>query len=113
MQLVSALTGAGLSLCCGGGFVASVRFTVHGVAQPAGSKRGFRNPKTGGIIITDANAKSRPWKALVTDAAVQAMEGRELFDEPLILCLEFYMVRHKGHVGKRGLRPTAPEVPTV
>jgi Holliday junction resolvase RusA-like endonuclease len=90
-----------------------LRFTVHGIPQPAGSKRGFYNHKTGRVIVTDDAKNSRPWKAQVTDAAAQAMHGAELLDGPLILGLEFYMPRPKGHFGKRGLRPSAPTAPTV
>jgi Holliday junction resolvase RusA-like endonuclease len=103
----------------------SVKFTVYGVAQPAGSKRGFYNAKAGRVIVTDANAKSRPWKALVSDAAVQAMtigdpngQSRVLemaapLDGPLLLELTFWMPRPKGHYGKKGVRPSAPRFPTV
>ena len=36
----------------------SVSFTVYGVPAPAGSKRGFYNPKAKRVIVTDDNAKS-------------------------------------------------------
>lgn len=93
--------------------MSAVSFTVYGVAATAGSKRGFYNAKAKRVIVTDDNARSRPWKALVSDAAAQAMNGRPLFDEPLIVGFEFYIVRPKGHYGKRGLRSTAPAAPIV
>lgn len=89
----------------------SVSFTVYGIAQPAGSKRGF--VKAGRVVITDASAKSRPWKAQVSDAAAQAMNGGELLAGPLWLELMFYVPRPKGHYGAKGVRPSAPAFPTV
>lgn len=100
----------------------SIEFTIYGLARPAGSKKGFYNQKAGRVIITDANASSRPWKAQVSDAAAQAMtyhddEGTSGYlpplDGPLALELVFYVPRPKGHYGKRGLKPSAPEFPTV
>lgn len=90
-------------------------FTVHGVAQPAGSKRGFH--RGGRVIITDANAKSRPWKAQVTDAGAAAMGGAALLDGPLSLELVFYIPRPKGHYGTGRnagtVRASAPAFPAV
>lgn len=102
----------------------SVSFTVYGKAEPAGSKRAFVNPKTGRAIVTDANAKSRPWKSQVSDAAIEAMttggvdgsrvlELRPLLEGPLLLYITFYLPRPKGHYGKNGVRPSAPPYPAV
>lgn len=95
--------------------MSAVSFTVHGVAAPAGSKRGFYNAKAKRVIVTDDSARSRPWKAQVADAAAQAMTGREPFSvEPLLLELTFWMPRPKGHLGAKGnVRPSAPSAPTV
>jgi Holliday junction resolvase RusA-like endonuclease len=99
---------------------------VYGIPQPAGSKRGFRNPKTGGVSITDANSKSKPWQAEVKNAAADAMmggdpegqsrilEARPLLDGPLLLELTFWMPRPKGHFGAKGdVKPKSPRFPTV
>jgi Holliday junction resolvase RusA-like endonuclease len=105
----------------------AVAFTVHGVAAPAGSKRGFYNQKAKRVIITDDSRRSRPWKAQVSDAAAEAMEGQgpvfhgKLLDGPLSLRITFYMPRPKGHFRSakqaeatgRPLRPSAPAYPTV
>lgn len=90
-----------------------IEFTVHGTAAPAGSKRGFLNPRTGRVMITDDSTRSRPWKAQVTDAAVQAMSGRDLLAGALSVTLSFTVARPKTHRGARGLRPSAPRFPTV
>lgn len=93
-----------------------VTFTVNGVAQPAGSKRGFVNHKTGRVIITDDAKKSRPWKAQVADAAIAAMDG-PLLSGPLELVVTFTVPRPKGHFGKGRnagtVAASAPPFPTV
>lgn len=88
-----------------------ISFTVHGKAQPAGSKRGFY--KDGRVVVVDASINSRPWKAQVSDAGAQAMNGQSLLEGPLMLALEFYIPRPKGHYGVHGLRRSAPAIPTV
>ncbi len=94
-----------------------VLFTVHGEAQPAGSKKAFVNRKTGRAQIVDDAKKSRPWKAIVTDAAVQAMNGAPPMDGPLRAEFTFYVKRPAGHYGTgrnaRVLKPSAPRFPTV
>jgi Holliday junction resolvase RusA-like endonuclease len=90
-----------------------IAFTVYGTPAPAGSKRGFYNKKAGRVIVTDDSARSRPWKAQVADAAAETMNGGELLRGPMFLGCEFYFPRPKGHYGKRGLRPSAPAIPTV
>jgi len=90
-----------------------VTFVVWGVAQTAGSKRGFYNKKVHRVIITDDNAKSRPWKAQVTDAAAAVMAGRPLLEGALSAAFVFYLPRPKSHHGRRGLLPSAPAFPVV
>jgi Holliday junction resolvase RusA-like endonuclease len=103
--------------------MARVAFTVYGKPATAGSKRGFVYRKSGRVIVTDANANSRPWKAQVADAAAQAMtyhdaDGtsgyRPPLEGPLLLQLIFWMPRPKGHIGRRGnVLPSAPAAPAV
>jgi crossover junction endodeoxyribonuclease RusA len=90
-----------------------IAFTVYGKAAPAGSKRGFYNAKAARVIITDASKNSRPWKAQVSDAAAEAMNGGALLNGPVELSLTFYVPRPKGHFGAKGVRPSAPSSPTV
>lgn len=95
--------------------MSSISFVVHGLPKPAGSKRAFQHKTTGRIVVTDANKNSREWKNLVADAAFQArpysMDG--LLDGPLLLSLIFMLPRPKGHMGAKGLRPSAPRFPAV
>lgn len=88
-----------------------VAFTVLGVAQPAGSKRGFVSG--GHVRVVDANPKAAGWKADVSRIAYDAMQGRPLLTGPLALEATFYIVRPRGHYGVRGVRPAAPRYPTT
>jgi len=99
-----------------------------GVAMvaPAGSKKGFYNKKAGRVIITDDSKRSRPWKAMVSDAALEAMtthgaEGTSGYlpplDGPLLLEITFWVQRPKSHFGSGRnadvVKPGAPFAPTV
>lgn len=76
----------------------TVSFAVPGVPQPAGSKRGYVNRKTGAVIITDANRKAKGWQAQVADASAAAIDG-ELLTGPLSLTVTFWLPRPAGHYG--------------
>lgn len=91
-----------------------IRFTVFGTPQPAGSKRAFpfrRGNGTLGAHVVDANPKSRDWKTAVSQTAAEQFRG-ELLGGALAVEFTFRVVRPKGHFGKRGLLPSAPEFPT-
>lgn len=78
----------------------TLAFTVHGDAQPAGSKRGFVNHKTGAVIVTDANRKAKPWQQEVKAAAMEALEvDFPILRGPVELTLTFIRARPKAHFG--------------
>lgn len=92
-----------------------IRFTVPGVPQTAGSKRGFPLKMPDGklrVRVVDDNPKSRDWKTAVTQTAAENYRG-ELIECPVALELVFDLVRPKGHFGKRGLLASAPGHPAV
>lgn len=104
-----------------------IRFTVLGLAQPAGSKRAFAIRNGRGeivtrengapvIAVTDDNPKGKQWKSRVADAARAAYSG-PLLDGPLKVEMRFIVPRPKGHYGSGRnasfLRESAPEFPTV
>lgn len=98
----------------------SLQFTVHGLAQSAGSKRAFPFQKpdgTLGVRVTDDNKKSKSWQGHVTDVATEAMDGSELLEGPLQLVLLFCVPRPSGHfgTGKNSgvLKDSARPFPTV
>lgn len=96
-----------------------IEFTVYGKAEPAGSKRAFvipgKNGAKGRAIVTDANAKSRPWKSCVSDAAMAAYRG-PLLTGPLSVAITFYQVRPKSHYGSgensNTVKCSSPNYPT-
>lgn len=89
----------------------TIQFTIHGRPQPRGSKRAFMPKGARFPVITDDNEKSRPWMNAVAACAEAALteSGGSLLDGPVWLAVDFYFCRPKGHFGKRGLRPAAPE----
>lgn len=94
-----------------------IAFTVIGKAQPAGSKRGFRHPGTGRVLVVDANKNSKPWQSVVAAAGHDAMDGRRLLDGPLHVRIVFFTPRPQGHYGsgrnRAVLRASAPLFPTT
>jgi Holliday junction resolvase RusA-like endonuclease len=96
-----------------------VQFVVHGFAQPAGSKRQVRNPRTGETYVIDANSQAAEWKRLVRDRALETMAAGELstITGPCHLDVEIYTPRPKSHYGsgRNALRllPSARVWPTV
>lgn len=77
-----------------------IEFKVFGKPQPAGSKRAFII--AGRATVTDANAKSKPWKQQVSQVAAEHHAG-PLLRGPLKATFVFYAPRPKGHFGAKGL----------
>ena len=92
------------------------RIEIAGPAATAGSKRAFHSKKTGKTWITDDCTRGKEWRATVRAAAEQQRITRELYSEPLLLYVEFWLRRPKSHyrTGKFAdqLKPSAPEWPT-
>lgn len=85
-----------------------IRFFVPGIPKPGGSKRVFTNPKTGKPIMVDMS-KNKDWKASVSLAAKEAMNGRGLMSGPLAVEINYYMPRPKYHYRANGqLKGNAP-----
>jgi Holliday junction resolvase RusA-like endonuclease len=86
----------------------AIEFTVPGVPAPQGSKRAW--VVAGKAVMTEANARTRDWRAAVSDAAAQAMQnaGRSVIDGPVLIDVSFFFARPKSHFGTRGLRGSAP-----
>ena len=87
-----------------------IRFTVYGSAEPAGSKRAF--VVNGHAVVSDANRKSRGWKTQVSATARDAYRGA-LLDGPIAVTMRFYRPRPAGHMGKKGVRASAPGHPAT
>lgn len=93
-----------------------IKFSVPGVAKPAGSKRGFAIRRggsyTGRVAVVDACAGSKDWKADVRAAALAAVEkipGFKLLTGPVYVMFSFYLPRPKAHTKPNGeLRDRSP-----
>lgn len=68
-------------------------FFVEGTPVPQGSKNAY--VRGGRAVLVDANARLKPWRALVREAAEEAIAdaGWEMLDEPCHVYLEFIMPR--------------------
>ncbi len=90
----------------------SVRFFVPGRPIPGGSKRGFVNPRTGAVIITEAAGKAnKDWRTMVVAACLEVFKLPPL-EGSLKLQIDFRMPRPQSHYGsgrnKGALKPNAP-----
>ncbi|WP_082581205.1 RusA family crossover junction endodeoxyribonuclease [Leifsonia sp. Root227] len=78
-------------------------FTVEGTPVPQGSHAVSRFGR-----IYESNKKLAPWRKTVTAAAVDALSGREGFDEAVYVLLDFWLPRPK--TVKRVHPTTRPDV---
>jgi hypothetical protein len=94
---------------------AGVRFVVYGDAKSAGSKRAFRNPKTGALIVTEMVKGAKSWQGAVAAAGAEAHRG-PLLDGPLRVVFTFYRPRPRSHYGAGrnagAVKPSAPQFPS-
>lgn len=97
-----------------------LKFFVPGEPKPGGSKRGFVNPKTGGVIITEDCKHSKLWRNTVRDYARQAAREAgmtRLSHEAIRLDVVFYVSRPKCHYGTGRnagtIKASAPKYPLV
>lgn len=84
----------------------AIWFTVEGLPGPQGSKR-----HVGGGRMVESSKKVKPWRNAVEKAA-KAAQGADWvpLDGPLLLVIEFYMPRPKGHPKtKRTLPDRVPD----
>ncbi len=93
-------------------------FTVPGKPQPGGSKKGFisrgkHGTKDRVLIVDDNHDGVKPWKNHIQIVASELMRSRAPFEGPLMLVVQFYVERPKGHYGVHGVRRSAPRYPTV
>lgn len=92
------------------------RLTVHGEAEPAGSKKAFMKPGMRYPVVVDANANAKGWKRQVAAAAAE-LHLDELLEGALAIEIHFFGIRPKGHYGTGRnagvLRDAAPLFPTV
>jgi Holliday junction resolvase RusA-like endonuclease len=99
-----------------------IEFTVPGAPVAAGSKKAFPvHGKDGRLhvaVADDSGPKGVEWRAAIRHAAASVIRSLPLAVEflhraPLRLELAFVVARPLSHVGKRGVRPSAPTHPTT
>ena len=97
-------------------------FFVPGRAAPGGSKRGFYSPKLKRVLMTPASKATKPWMAIVSAYAMEAMNAAgqavsNIQTVAMLVWIEFLMERPKKHfrTGKHAgeLRPDAQKWHTV
>lgn len=93
-----------------------IEFFVYGRPAPGGSKRAFWHRDTKKLIVTDACETTRPWMALVRDAAQQVYNGL-ILEGPIVVDMTFCFLRPKSHyrtgANKGLLKLSAPVRPTT
>lgn len=93
----------------------SISFTVVGKASPSGSKKAFRHPKTGRIIVMDTAKGKDQWQAYCRSIAMQAAqkEGWSLETGAVALTIQFVFARPKSHYGTgKNAGKLKPNLPT-
>ena len=82
----------------------SLTFVVYGLAAPQGSKRHMGN----GILVESSKAV-RPWRQDVKHAALACIPHDWDPSLPMALSIVFRFKRPQTHIGKKGLKPSAPQ----
>lgn len=78
-----------------------ISFTAYGIPAPKGSTKAFFRPGMRFPVVTEDNEYTRPWAAIVKDAALQAAGGPGSainFQSgfPVLLTVTFHMPRPKS-----------------
>lgn len=89
----------------------TIHFFAQGTPRPKGSHRAF--VRGGRAIVTDDNPKGKAWEQAVAKVATRAMCGQPPLEVPLRISMGFLLARPAGHLGAKGLRPSAHPRPTV
>lgn len=93
-----------------------IEFTVLGRARPQGSKKAFKHPSTGRIILTEQSKQVGPWRENVRGEALRAGLGDPV-DGPVMVHVVAVFARPKSHyrTGKNAhlLKDSAPATPTT
>ena len=94
-----------------------LEFFIEGIPAPGGSKKAFpfkRKDGNLGVAVTDAGGyKTKAWKEKVKASAVRAMLNIPMLEGPLECHFLFFVDRPKAHFNRHGVKPGAPEYPTV
>ena len=81
----------------------AIHIRVYGLPAPMGSKR-----HVGRGVMIESSKRVKPWRSDVVAAALAAYDG-PLVEGAVSVSVVFLFARPKGHFGKRGLKPSAPQ----
>jgi len=81
----------------------SLTFVVYGLPAPQGSKRHMGN----GVMVESSKAVS-PWRQDVKHAALACVPHDWDPSLPMSLSVVFRFKRPATHIGKKGIKPSAP-----
>lgn len=94
----------------------TVRLTVHGTPQPAGSKKAFMPKGARFPVVVDANSNAKGWKDQVARACAEQYGGPFL-EGALEAEVHFFSPRPQGHFGSGSnagvIKDSAPAAPIV
>jgi crossover junction endodeoxyribonuclease RusA len=82
----------------------SLTFVVFGLPAPQGSKRSLGN----GILVESSKAV-KPWRQDVKHAALACLPPGWDTTAPMSLSIVFRFKRPAAHLGKKGVKPSAPQ----
>ncbi len=82
----------------------SLTFVVYGLPAPQGSKRSLGN----GILVESSKAV-KPWRQDVKHAALACLPPDWDTTTPMSLSIVFRFKRPAAHLGKKGVKPSAPQ----
>jgi len=81
----------------------AITLRVFGLPGAQGSKRAV-----GRGVMVESSKRVRPWRQAVITATVEARTG-SLIEGAVSVSIVFLFARPKGHLGARGLKPSAPQ----
>ena len=82
----------------------SLTFIVYGLPAPQGSKRSLGN----GILVESSKAV-KPWRQDVKHAALACVPHDWDTTRPMAISIVFRFKRPATHIGKKGIKPSAPQ----
>jgi len=82
----------------------SITFAVHGLPAPQGSKRHL-----GKGVMVESSQNVKPWRQDVKFTALAAKPSGWDTTPAMALSVVFKFQRPTSHLGKNGLRPSAPQ----
>lgn len=89
-----------------------MKFFVPGIPVAKGSMRAFLPKGRKFPIVTNADAKTKPWEASIRASAIEArgvLPERSVWTGAVTVRVIFRMPRLKSHFGASGLKPSAPK----